>query len=170
MDFNYDWLIIQIYLNTNYNFIIEFLKKKNSNINERFNTWLSHKKDYESILKIHPRDLNECFYKLKRPFNSHCKVNYVDYNCVVDQILQMSLPYCDTKTASTHVNKHNNNTLNNPSNLSYSVKEEKQSTKNAKYIQNQYDNAVKTVHEQAEMSPVSQIKVEDQRFLNSKWL
>jgi hypothetical protein len=82
----------------------------------------------------------------------------------------MSLPYCDTKTASTHVNRHNNtNTVNNASNLSYSVKEEKQSNKIAKNNVHQYDNSVKTVHDQQlDMSPASQIKIEDQRFLNSK--
>ena len=154
-------------MNTNYNYIIEFLKNKNNDINDKFNTWLSHKKDYESILKIHPRDLNQRFYNLKKPFNSHCKVNYVDYNCVVDQILQMSLPYCDTKTASSQINKQNNiNTINNASNLSYSLKEEKQS-KNKKQIVNPYDNSLKTVHEHVDMSPVSQIKIEDQRFLIS---
>lgn len=84
----------------------------------------------------------------------------------------MSLPYCDTKSASTHLNRFNNNnanTINNASNLSYSVKEEKQANKNAKNnVNNQYDNSVKTVHEQPDMSPASQIKIEDQRFLNSK--
>lgn len=81
----------------------------------------------------------------------------------------MSLPYCDTKSASTHANKYNINTINNASNLSYSVKEEKQNKNQKKDTNNPYDNSIKTVHEQAnEMSPVSNIKNEDQRFLNSK--
>lgn len=86
-----------------------------NDINDRFNTWLSHKKDYESILKIHPRDLNQRFYLLKRPFNSHCKVNYVDYNCIVDQILQMSLPYCESKSSS------NNNKIVNQVGLIHNI-------------------------------------------------
>lgn len=148
------------------------MKNKNNDINDRFNTWLSHKKDYESILKIHPRDLNQRFYNLKKPFNSHCKVNYVDYNCVVDQILQMSLPYCDTKTASSHIKQNNN--INNASILSNSYKEEKfnnnpkfQSQKNLNYTVNPYDNSIKNYNEPYDMSPVSQIKNEDQKFLNS---
>ena len=140
------------------------MKNKNNDINDRFNTWLSHKKDYESILKIHPRDLNQRFYNLKKPFNSHCKVNYVDFNCVVDQILQMSLPYCDTKSGSSHVNKHNiNNMNNNASNISYSVKDEKNNNKNIIYTNNLFEN--KNINEQPDMSPVSQTKNDDSKLL-----
>ena len=91
----------------------------NSDINDKFNNWLSYKKDYESILKIHPRDLNQRFYSLKKPFNTHCKINYVDFNCVVDQILQMSLPYCDAKNNNN--NNNNNIHINNINNVSMSV-------------------------------------------------
>jgi hypothetical protein len=41
--------------------------------------------------------INFRFRLLKQPYNIYCKTNYVDYNCVVDKILKMSLPYTDTK-------------------------------------------------------------------------
>jgi len=100
----------------------------------------------------------------------------------------MSLPYCDTKTGSTHVNKHNinnyNSSINNASNISYSVKDKKiRGNNNNKHIHtiNPYDNNngaynnnnIKPELHSANMSPISQAgRNEDQRFINSiyNWL
>ncbi len=64
-------------------------------IKERFDNWLKLREDYKNFLTITPRELNERFKILSRPFNTYCKQNYIDYNFVVDQILQMSLPYSE---------------------------------------------------------------------------
>jgi len=132
-------------------------------------------------LKIHPRDLNNRFFSLKKPFNSHCKTNYVDYNCVVDQILQMSLPYCDTKTGATYVNKQNNNyinAINIVSNLSNSAKEEKNKPINKMKVHSVnpcdngnigFKNNIKDELSSANMSPISQKgRNEDLKYINSK--
>ena len=143
-------------MNANYNFIIDYLNYKNK-VNDRFNLWLSHKKDYESHLKIHPRDLNERFLLLKKTFNSHCKVNYIDFNCVVDQILQMSLPYCETK--SNNVNKkHVVNTQNQNSattfkgNKNYAIDN---NNTNVPYNNTNFENSLKNINPTPDMSPIS---------------
>jgi hypothetical protein len=86
-----------MYLNSNYNYIIEYLSKKKKNIEDQFNNWLSIKKDYYNLMTITPRELNERYKQLSKSFNSYCKINYIDYNFIVDQILQMSLPYSEGK-------------------------------------------------------------------------
>ena len=85
-----------MYLNSNYSYIIEHLGKK-IKIEERFNTWLTIKKDYYNSMTIAPRELNERYKLLSKPFDTYCKQNYIDYNFIVDQILQMSLPYSEGK-------------------------------------------------------------------------
>lgn len=87
---------VKMYLNTNYGYIIEHLSKK-MKIEERFNTWLNKRKDYSYTMTIAPRELNERFKLLSKPVNTYCKQNYIDHNFIVDQILQMSLPYSEQK-------------------------------------------------------------------------
>jgi hypothetical protein len=82
-------------LNATYEYIFEHLSKKNPNIEELFNRWLLAKKDYGTTLTIAPREVHERFKLLNKPFNSYCKQNFIDHNFVVDQILQMSLPYSE---------------------------------------------------------------------------
>lgn len=95
-----------MYLNSNYSYIIEFLTKKKKDIEDLFNSWLHHKKDHYTQMTISPRELNERYNVLNKPFNTYCKTNYIDYNFVVDQILQMSLPYSEAKqNASQDYNK-----------------------------------------------------------------
>jgi hypothetical protein len=86
-----------MYLNQNYNFILEHLARKKRNIEELFSSWLNMKSNYYNLMNISPRELNERYKVLSKPFNSYCKTNYIDNNFIVDQILQMSLPYSDNK-------------------------------------------------------------------------
>lgn len=85
----------------NFNYIIDHLSKKKKNIEERFNNWLKNKSEYYAQMAINPRELNERYNLLNRPFNSYCRTNYIDYNFVVDQILQMSLPYSEAKQSAS---------------------------------------------------------------------
>jgi len=77
-------------------------------IKERFDNWLKLKEDYKNFMTITPRELNERFSILSRPFNTYCKQNYIDYNFAVDQILQMSLPYSEGKPVSDKVQSQEN--------------------------------------------------------------
>ncbi len=91
-----------MYLNTNYAYIIDHLSNK-MKIEEKFNNWLAIKKDYYNSMTIAPRELNERYKLLSKPFDTYCKQNYIDYNFIVDQILQMSLPYSEGKSAHDRV-------------------------------------------------------------------
>jgi hypothetical protein len=91
-----------MYLNANYGYIIEHLSKK-MKIEDRFNAWLTIKKDYYNSMTIAPRELNERYKLLSKPFDTYCKQNYIDYNFIVDQILQMSLPYSEGKSVHERV-------------------------------------------------------------------
>ena len=64
---------VKMYLNQNYSFIVEHLSKKRRNIEDRFNNWLSTKKDYHTTMTISPRELNERYKLSAKPFNAYCK-------------------------------------------------------------------------------------------------
>jgi hypothetical protein len=85
-----------MYLNNNFNFLLEHFNRK-TNFEDKFNLWLSNKKEFNSAMLIIPRELNERFKLLSKPFDTYCKQNFIDYNFIVDQILQMSLPYSEGK-------------------------------------------------------------------------
>jgi hypothetical protein len=91
-------LSVKMFLNykCEYSHIIQHLKKTR-NVEERFNIWLGKRNDYEKSMIIPPRELNETYYMLTKQVNIYCKQNYIDHNFVVDQILQMSLPYSEGK-------------------------------------------------------------------------
>jgi hypothetical protein len=65
---------------------------------ENFHNW---KKEFLQTIKndyiYNQQIINNRFKLLNRPFNIYCTNNYIDYNCVVDKILKMSLPYNDNK-------------------------------------------------------------------------
>jgi len=90
-------LAVKMYLNENFKFIVEFLSRTKTNYLQQLNRWLETKKDY-NVLSIAARDINMRFNQLIKPSNPFCKNNFIDFNFVVDQILQMSIPYNDTKT------------------------------------------------------------------------
>ena len=90
-----------MYLNDNFKFIIEYLNRTRNNYLNLLNEWLNSKKDY-NILSISPRDINTKFNQLIKPSNPFCKNNFIDFNFVVDQILQMSIPYNDTKAHNSN--------------------------------------------------------------------
>jgi hypothetical protein len=100
------YLLTQMYLNQNYNYIIEHLTRKKRNIEDLFSTWLNMKTNYYNLMNISPRELNERYKILSRPFNSYCKSNYIDNNFIVDQILQMSLPYSDNRNLDEHKSEY----------------------------------------------------------------
>lgn len=91
----------------NYDHIVDHLGQK-MKIKERFDNWLKLREDYKNFLTITPRELNERYKILSRPFNTYCKQNYIDYNFVVDQILQMSLPYSEGRPTNEKVRSQEN--------------------------------------------------------------
>lgn len=127
-----------MYLNENFKYIIEYLNRTRKNILNYTNEWLSSKKNFQQ-LQINPREFNTAYNTLVRPSNPYCKSNFIDFNYVVDQILQMSLPYNNTETKNkigeakdTELSKQSfetfdaknrfkgNNSFMNPKHFSYS--------------------------------------------------
>ena len=94
-------LSVKKFLNINTEYLETYLNNEYPDILEKFSKWLKTEKDYNLLITISPRDVNERFNLLKRPFNTYCKNNFIDYNESVDRILHMSLPYNDGS-------KHNN--------------------------------------------------------------
>jgi hypothetical protein len=75
--------------------IINQISQQNDKINKSLQDWL-HKKDYNEM-NITPRELNFTFELLSKSSNPYCKNNFIDYNFMVDKILEMSQPYSETK-------------------------------------------------------------------------
>lgn len=50
-------------------------------------------RDYIKETSFSTIDINERFKLLNKPHNTYCQKNYIDYNSVVDKIIQLSQPY-----------------------------------------------------------------------------
>ena len=78
--------------------IFDYIKKIDNSILDKYSKW---KKIYNDKIKNHNNftynEVNKRFKLLKRPFNIYCKNNFIDYNNVVEKILNMSLPYNENK-------------------------------------------------------------------------
>lgn len=92
-----------MYLNNEdvYKMIISHISIKKPAINKLLSDWLAEK-DYNAM-NVSPRDLNSKYLSLSKASNPFCKNNFIDYNYMVDQILQMSLPYSE----NAKINKEN---------------------------------------------------------------
>jgi hypothetical protein len=94
-------------LNDNINYIEEYLNLHYVGFSDKYNNWINNIK--EKKIEINFKIVNEKYSELKRPYNSYCKNNFIDYNCAVDRILHMSLPY--NENSKHQDNKNINNAL-----------------------------------------------------------
>ena len=92
-------LSVKKFLNKDTDIIENHLDKNYEKMHDKFNNWVNSQSDFKKNLSFGPMIVNERNNLLKRPFNCYCKNNYIDYNDVVDKILQLSLPY-------NEINKH----------------------------------------------------------------
>lgn len=79
--------------------IVDVLKEEISDLEYYYNKFLTkvlEKRGYDYI-NISVSQLNERYEILSKPFNQSCKVDFIDYNYIVDDILQTSLPYTRIK-------------------------------------------------------------------------
>ncbi len=78
--------------------IFDYIKKIDNSINDKYSNW---KKIYNDKIKNHSNftynEVNKRYKLLKKPFNIYCENNFIDYNNVVEKILNMSLPYNENK-------------------------------------------------------------------------
>ena len=81
------------------NVIVNSLYKEIKGLEQTFKHYVQLKLESLrfDILNTTVREMNERYELINKPFNAHCKEDFVDYNFCVDQILSMSLPYSDHK-------------------------------------------------------------------------
>ena len=102
-------------LTTDYiSIILEQIKKEKDDIDIEsiYYNWKDGIDDKIKLISF--KSINREFKKLKMPYNSYCKNNYIDYNNIVDKILKMSLPYNnDSKIFNDEILLKNENKFNN---------------------------------------------------------
>ena len=82
--------------------INSFLNRKYQGFDTKFNIWFNstkenlNKKFYFSYLEINNR-----IKEFNKPYSILCKKDYLDYNLIIDKILEMSFPYNEKKNEST---------------------------------------------------------------------
>jgi hypothetical protein len=91
-----------MYLNEDYLFILDELKQRRGNWLNLLNDWLNCHKDF-NLMTIPPRELNLRFNLLSRPSNQLCKSNFIDYNNIVDYVLQSSIPYNESSRIKNQI-------------------------------------------------------------------
>ena len=86
----------QYTLNNDFKYLLDYYCMIKDKIDKKYEKWKKDCVPNKNTL-INFNNVNIRFRLLKKPYNVYCKTNYVDYNCVVDKILKMSLPYTETK-------------------------------------------------------------------------
>ena len=82
-------LLTKFHSNVTSELFLRHFKTINNNFIDCYSKWKDIiKENFFSIV-----DINERYKMLNRPHNSFCKKNYIDYNTVVDRIIQLSQPY-----------------------------------------------------------------------------
>ena len=82
--------------NKNCNYLFMKFKEDNCNFIKCYQQWEnSIKKKIFSLIEICQR-----FNFLNQPHNSFCQVNFIDFNCVVDKIINLSQPYGEDNQGS----------------------------------------------------------------------
>ena len=107
-------------------FILKFCND-DKNFMPKFKKWQENRK--EALLhKFQMLEINERYRLLNKPHNTYCKKNFIDFNGVVDKIVQLSQPYGEENQGNLiketifgdsqifDNNKDNNNKDNNNNN------------------------------------------------------
>ena len=106
--------------------INSFLNRKYQRFDEKFKIFLEQN---SSVLDKKPYfkyvEFNERFKEFNKTDSIYCKNNFIDYNLIIDRILNMSIPYNENKRENLFINKKinpNNNTdlIFESSNISFS--------------------------------------------------
>lgn len=99
-------LSVKKYLNEDIDIIENHLNKNYEKLEEKFNNWVKLQKNFQKTISVPPMVVNERNTLLKKPFNSYCKNNYIDYNDAVDKILKWSPSYNEINKISKKNNKN----------------------------------------------------------------
>ena len=99
-------LSVKKFLNEDIDIIENYINEKYKDIKNKFNNWINSQSKNKQKFSISPRMVNQRNNLLKKPYNSFCRNNYIDYNDAVDKILKLSLSY-------NEINKKNKSKKNN---------------------------------------------------------
>ena len=106
--------------------INSFLNRKYQRFDEKFKTFLEQN---SSVLDKKPYfnyvEFNEKFKEFNKTNSVYCKNNYIDYNLIIDRILNMSIPYNENKSDNLFISKkinpkNNTDLIFESSNISFS--------------------------------------------------
>jgi len=128
-----------MYLNEDYFYILEELIRRRNNMISLINDWLKNKKDF-NMMSIPPRDLNKKFNSLSKPSNKHCKNDFIDYNNIIDYILQTSIPYNESSKHKPNIQKQDKIYYNQFDYLSNTLNNQPFFNKNSTLSKGVYDN------------------------------
>ena len=99
-------LSVKKFLNEDIDIIENYINEKYKDMKNKFNNWINSQSKNKQKFSISPRMVNQRNNLLKKPYNSFCRNNYIDYNDAVDKILKLSLSY-------NEINKQNRSKKNN---------------------------------------------------------
>ena len=99
-------LSVKKFLNEDIDIIENYINEKYKDMKNKFNNWINSQSKNKQKFSISPRMVNQRNNLLKKPYNTFCRNNYIDYNDAVDKILKLSLSY-------NEINKQNRSKKNN---------------------------------------------------------
>ena len=142
--------------------INSFLNGKYQNFEDKFNKWFqTNSLVFNNKLYFSYAEINQRFIEYNIPHTIYCKNNYIDYNLIIDRILNMRIPYNEGKDENLFKNKKeklndlllgndNNNNINMNNNNNYEENMNNVNNlffnSNNNYNQNNYNNNIKNIN------------------------
>ena len=83
--------------------LLDIFSRNNSKFMEEYSVFINNK-DILSKLnenKLNLKQINKRFILLSKPINTYCKINYINIQGIIDQIIKTTQPYFKTKTNNT---------------------------------------------------------------------
>ena len=82
--------------------INSYLNHEYKNFSQNYEKWYKTNEKILNKSKFTLIEINKRFKEYNSPYNSYCSNNFIDFNCIVDRILTMSLPYVNFKKGKNH--------------------------------------------------------------------
>ena len=83
--------------------LLDIFSRNNSKFMEEYSVFINNK-DILSKLnenKLNLKQINKRFILLSKPINTYCKINFINIQGIIDQIIKTTQPYFKTKTNNT---------------------------------------------------------------------
>ena len=97
--------------------LLDIFSRNNSQFMEEYSIFINDKDIISKINenKLNLKQINERFIHLSKPINTYCKINFIDIQGIIDQIVKTAQPYFKSKTNNVRhkTNNHDANILMN---------------------------------------------------------